>query len=363
MPPEVSPDELPTTASRQHGNYKKIYVMYPRGDQTGGPEALHQLVHTLREMGQQAYLFPRPGTAQNARAAAYEKYNAPEVAWPSDDTGNAIIASEMSIHLLRRFVSADRFCWWLSIDNSPLVKDERSRYNVWAADGTRAQRPLVGQVRALVRQVKRRLRGDYRLLRDVEHLAQSEYALSYLYSKFDITATLLTDYTTLPNFADRIVAPASARGDIVAYNPKKAARVTAVVMKYMPDVVFRPLEKMTRDEVVETLLTSAIYLDLGYHPGKDRMPREAVLCGAVTIVGRRGTGAFDGDTPLPWEQKVATSGSYVENAVKVVRATLNNLDSAVLGQASYKVIVEAERDTFRKDVKRCFIDGHLSSRS
>ena len=61
---------------------------------------------------------------------------------------------------------------------------------------------------------------------------------------------------------------------------------------------------MTRSEVVSTLQGCGIYLDLGHHPGKDRMPREAALSGALTVVARRGSGAFFADVPVPWEHKI-----------------------------------------------------------
>ena len=33
-------------------------------------------------------------------------------------------------------------------------------------------------------------------------------------------------------------------------------------------------------------------VDLGHHPGKDRLPREAALAGCVTVVGRAGAAVF-----------------------------------------------------------------------
>ena len=58
----------------------RISVYYPRGVRTGGPEALHQLVHTLVEQGHDAVLTPMPGTESTPRCAAYRSYSAPEAA-------------------------------------------------------------------------------------------------------------------------------------------------------------------------------------------------------------------------------------------------------------------------------------------
>jgi hypothetical protein len=46
---------------------------------------------------------------------------------------------------------------------------------------------------------------------------------------------------------------------------------------------------MSRKEVISSLTSSKIYLDLGIHPGTDRIPREAALLGCVIVTNKRGS--------------------------------------------------------------------------
>ena len=55
---------------------------------------------------------------------------------------------------------------------------------------------------------------------------------------------------------------------------------------------------MTKAQVKETLTDSAIYIDFGHHPGKDRVPREAAAMGAAVLLHDQGAGSSFVDHPL-----------------------------------------------------------------
>ncbi|MFC3399287.1 hypothetical protein ACFOEP_12775 [Microbacterium amylolyticum] len=80
-----------------HG-FDIVYVYYPRGLATGGPEALHQLVDSLRRQGREAYLVAVPGTERAPRAQRYAHYDAPRLrAWSIPQ------APQLSYRRRRRF--------------------------------------------------------------------------------------------------------------------------------------------------------------------------------------------------------------------------------------------------------------------
>ncbi len=56
---------------------------------------------------------------------------------------------------------------------------------------------------------------------------------------------------------------------------------------------------MGREKIKATLLNTRIFLDFGSHPGKDRVPREAAICGATPMVRREGAATEKEDVPLP----------------------------------------------------------------
>jgi hypothetical protein len=337
--------------------YNKIFVFYPRGVRTGGPEALHQLVSTLRGLGVQAFLVPRPGTETTPRVEDYAHYDAPEVSAVEDKPGNAVITSEYVVHYLSKFKHADRFCWWLSIDNSSLFKEERQAQGLW--ESSRQQRIERAKLttRRQLKGLKRELNGTARLMGEINHLAQSHYAWTYLFAKLNVLPTIISDFTPTDLIASVPPVELAERGATIAYNPKKAARITELIQLKLPDAEYIPLTGMTSRQVAEALSRSTIYLDLGYHPGKDRMPREAALCGAVSLVARRGSGAFHQDVPIPWEHKISPIGDITANTVNSVRRVLDDPASSWAAQKDYRAVINLERDTFEREVKSAFVDG------
>jgi hypothetical protein len=334
-------------------SYARIYVYYPRGVTTGGPEALHQLVATLRELGREAYLVPQPGTENVDRAEQYAHYDAPETSSVDDSEGNAVVTSEYVFRLLRDVKKADRFVWWLSIDNSLLFNPERRLLDLEYQGLLSPRQYGLAKAKVAAKRVRDWGRGDYRLLRELKHLSQSAYAAAFLYSRLNLVSGMLSDYTSPLDVAPSL--PASARGRTIAYNPKKAAGVTARLADVYGEGKFIPLANMSRAQVLETLSSSAVYLDLGTHPGKDRMPREAVLSGCVALVARRGSGTFDLDVPVPPHHKLPTLGEPVREAKLLLDRVFNNVDGYVKEQESYLRVISQERDTFRSEVANAFV--------
>ena len=64
------------------------------------------------------------------------------------------------------------------------------------------------------------------------------------------------------------------------------------VMNACADITFKPIRGMTRSEVIDTMRHSKLYVDFGEFPGRERMPREAVLCGCCLITSKVGAAAY-----------------------------------------------------------------------
>ena len=56
---------------------------------------------------------------------------------------------------------------------------------------------------------------------------------------------------------------------------------------------------MSRKKLLDTLLKSKIYVDFGTHPGRDRIPREAVLLGNCVLTNRKGSANNPVDISIP----------------------------------------------------------------
>ena len=321
-----------------------VLVLYPRGIRTGGPEALHQLVDSLRRQGQDAYLVPTPDTAGLPRVPDYAAYDAPEADFV-DSPGVALVVPEPWLGALAGVRRATRYCWWLSIDNAGVFAADWRDRDAWRPI---AQVPPPQQSEPI----------DWELMRSVHHLTQSQYAWSYLCTRTGVTGSMLSDYTDAERFAGP-VAPPEARGRTVAYNPAKSGLIVETLAMICPDVTFVPLAGMSPAEIARTLGASAVYLDLGHHPGKDRLPREAALAGAIVLVARRGSAAYHVDVPLPAEHRLPATVSMIEDAADAVRTVLADPVRHLEAQQAYRARVAVEREVFDAEVRAVFGEGRL----
>jgi hypothetical protein len=336
--------------------FKTIHVLYERGDRTGGPEALHQLVHTLRSLGQDAYLTPLPRTERLERVKEYAHYDAPERAF-EDAPGNALVGAETQLLKLRAARQATPVCWWLSIDYAPLFYAQReSLYRHSYTPVERLKR--IARV-GLTAAHRLTVHGD--LGRRLLHLAQSHYAWNFVYDHLDVVPSLVSDFTPSDQLDGLPRRPLADRGRTVAYNPKKGGWVVDELRRRGAPYDFVPLQNMTREEVLRTLCETAVYMDAGHHPGKDRMPREAALAGAVTLVARRGAGANSQDVPIPWEHKIDMTGDVPANAAARLDEVFSDLVEHKDRQAGYEPVIRAERARFEREVAAFFVDGRYGS--
>jgi hypothetical protein len=338
------------------GRYEAVYILYPRGVRTGGPEALHQLAAALRKLGTLAFLVPLPHTESKARVTDYEKYAVPEAETVLDLPGNAVVAPEGHYFELTKYRRAERFCWWLSIDFSQLYRSGR-RLTSMPASGlkNRIHRPahrVIASWEAAMRPLALRL--------PVYHLTQSAYAWTFLYSRAGVLPSMLSDYISLPTDHAGIEAVRKPRQ--IAYNFARGGDLVQQVIESMTvDAAWLPIAGMSRTEVIYALQSSAVYLDLGHQPGKDRLPREAAASGAVTIVARRGAGGFHLDFPIPYEHKITIGDGLITSVSGTINAVLNNLDCEYDRQANFRHEISCEQQVFMREVTRVFIEGKFGS--
>lgn len=342
--------------------FEHVSVFYPRGTQTGGPEALHQLVDALRSLGHDAALVPLPGTESTPRVARYDVYDAPEIAHPRTGRADAVVCPEVWVPRDAVIGRATRFCWWLSIDNSPVFASLRRRENarLLGLPAPARQAPAPGFKERLLPLVWRRR------LRAAHHLAQSSYAVDVVRRELGAEARLLSDYVRGPGSgAGRAEAPAAERWEarVVAFNPGKGGDLVEEVRRLVgPRVTWLPITGMTPEQAQAALMRSAVYLDLGHQPGKDRMPREAALAGAVTLVAAIGAGAHESDFPLPSEHRIPAGPDIVPAAARALEAVLDDLPGHWARQSGFREHLSRERETFLDEVRAVFGPGPSARR-
>lgn len=183
-------------------------------------------------------------------------------------------------------------------------------------------------------------------------LSQSWYAYWYLQGKH-IESIYVTDYLNDEYMTADLSKPRKRQ---ILYNPKKGLEVTKRIMAELPDEKFIPIENMTVTEIKSLMEESMLYIDFGNHPGKDRIPREAAMCGCCVITNREGSAAYyeDVSIPEPYRNYVALS-DYVNSFAFVadrIRYVLNNYDLCVNDFDVYRENIRREKTQFKEGVRK-----------
>lgn len=316
-----------------------IYILCPPKSVTGGPEALHQLGATLVRLGHRVYMVYTYGAAPEDAAPgddavrrlvfpayddpvadAYRKYDVPMTHVVCDAASSAVIVPEIWPDLLSTFQAAQGYYWWLSLD-----------YGLAAVE-------KVGGLAHL------------RSTRTVS-LCQSAYALDHLEKSGIESLFPLSDYTFVPS--NRGYDRTTARKNLVLYN-KKGEDFAVRVRAAAPHIAFQLLAGMSREEVREAFRTAKIYMDFGSHPGKDRMPREAVALGCHLIVGRRGAAANSRDVPIPPHYKFPADPGSVDAVIRQLELILQGGPEIAEDFAYYRRTILCEEQEFHLQAKRIF---------
>lgn len=323
----------------------KVYIFCPGNVQTGGPELCHQFASTLISFGVQAYMFyyglvGNHFNKEDPVHDVYKKYHVPYTFNAEDKPHNILIVPETVTENFSIFKKIRRIIWWMSIDNylentlliineclkDPLSKPMRNYFTFYNTD------------------------------KDIEHFVQSEYARLFLKLNGvpDSKIHTVEDYLNQAFLNKATQVNLSQKENIVAYNPKKGFEITSVLIKFAPDINWRPIENMTPAQVQELLASSKIYIDFGNHPGKDRIPREAAISGCVVMVGKRGAAANDVDINIPDEFKFDMKATP-RNIIKKIYEVFENFPAAHEKQAAYRARIFDDKNRFTNEVARAFV--------
>lgn len=320
--------------------FDKVYIVCPTKTATGGTELLHQLSEKLLELKINAQMF-YIGTYENSNVQSrFEKYKKNISYEIEDNSNNLIIVPETQIRHLFKYKNIQKAVWWLSVDFYPGSFKMKSD---------------------LIHTIVRRIRDCKVKLYDKKwiHFVQSEYARLYLIEEREIDEKNifpLSDYIS-DTFFDGINLKGIERKNICLYNPKKGYKFTKKIINYCNEVQWIPLINMTPIQMKKTMLSSKLYIDFGNHPGKDRIPREAALCGCCIITGKRGSAKNSIDVMIPDNYKFEDKLKNIKSIKEKIYEIMKDYDNDTHDFEEYRKKIENEEKEFCKDVKKFFTRG------
>lgn len=329
-----------------------IYVYSPSNVITGGSELLHQLCNSLNNKGYKACIVYYPN--KNSKIPLpYKHYNLSKIENVKDESQNVLILPEAFIDLGFRFKQIKKVHWWLSVDNffilsilfiSPLIY-----LRLWPVLFLKS---MVTKVKYFfhILKTKRTICLSYSYILDskIINLVQSKYAYEFLNMHNFKNIYFLSDYINKSFSASNIVE----RENVILFNPKKGIEFTKILIKKFPKYKWIPIENMTYDQVNSLMSKSKLYVDFGNHPGKDRMPREAVLSGMCIAVGNQGSAAYFEDVSILDKYKFNELDFDFTRFENTIDSIFENFDAEYSNFLDYKKLIEDSESIFENEVNQ-----------
>ena len=242
----------------------------------GGAETLHQFAFHLRENNFETYINYFPNTDSVNLPENLLSYQIPIRDF--EDNYNIInIIPEVETSRTKLISKGKCVIYWLSVDSYFRRNLDKPFWKNW---------------NNYRKSMKKRV--FLFNLKKYHHLANSYYALNFL-NKQRLNASLIRGY--ISNVFDGKFKEEN-KENIVLYNPKKDQIHYKRILNQFPQYKFVALSEMSKVELKQMYLKSKIFMDLGTHPGRERMPREASVMGCVLILAKRGSAENDFDVPI-----------------------------------------------------------------
>ncbi|AET33363.1 hypothetical protein P186_1961 [Pyrobaculum ferrireducens] len=141
----------------------------------------------------------------------------------------------------------------------------------------------------------------------------------------------------------------------VAWNRRKSNTVGYKLAKLLRDR-FKVYElfNVGKEKMVDILSRTKVFIDIGWHPGRDRPPREAVAMWNVPLVNNHGGLYYYEDYPVPHKYKIdcydiCNKVSYKELVDRVIDF-VENYDAHIKVFEDFRRYIVEEPELFIKDV-------------
>lgn len=281
----------------------KIVILCP-WCASGGPEALHQLCQISNELGHDASILYDNAPHADIVTFFGDTYPLAKRTLHAEDDPHTIVIVPETYRLdtgnAALFPTSTIVVWFLSLDlGLPQLSHFLQYPNIYFA-------------------------------------FQSNYAMHAVGSLCRNKSFMLTDFIRPINF------PPCIKENIVVYHARKDHATPYICIQNNIKCV--PIHNTTAEESQRLMHGAKIYCDLGSHPGKDRMPREASLQGCVVITGTRGSASNDTDVPLK------SKSDDVDEIVTLIKRALSNYDLEFASQAPYRAWIYGERARFTTEI-------------
>lgn len=313
--------------------------MCPPNSATGGPEALHQLGYLLHKMGYKIKMLYSKRKFDPIHPF-YKNYNIPYTFKITDSKHNIVVIPESMTNWIARYPLSEKKVWWLSLDFYEILMNSREAKKNW--------------IRELFVPFKHK---EYRFEDNISvtHWNQSQRTKEFLLSKnLNNPIQYLCDYVPELFFEDLPEYDEFKKENIITYNPKKGFNIIEPIIKNLPNYKWIPLQGMTRLEMRDLLRKAKLHVDFGYFPGRDKIPREALVSGCCLLTGRDGTSGFKEDLNIPNKYKLNKNEITVDNVSVKINEIMLHYENVREDFKLFREFVMTEKDRMILDIRKLF---------
>lgn len=307
----------------------RYYIIAPANIESGGPELAHQMCRELNMQKKEAYMYyvkidsyyPEPLDIEASEK--YKKYETKHIRNIGEMhiEDSVLIFNEGATTYIPYINSCKKVLWWMSVDNYKSCTGESD------IDIIKSQIEL--------------------------HLVQSYYAYDYVKNVVGVdeqNIIYVSDYIGEKYMMK--IDNAIPRMNIALYNPKKGLDKIVPLIEKTPWLKWIPLIKLSEEDMIAYMHIAKLYIDFGNHPGKDRIPREAAICGCCVITNKEGSAAYYKDVPIPDKYKFSNVLGQYNQIDVLLRDICNNYEKHICNFEEYRQFISAERKKFTSDVNK-----------
>ena len=304
----------------------KIYIACPGVAVSGGAELLHQFSQELTKRNVENYMVYYGTGDGDPTPERYRKYNVKTAKQYTDEPGSVFVLPEVGVHEAQRCKKGKAVIWWLSVNNYIMCYREyfSTTFDIFniSAQGNAFQ------------------------------FVQSQYAREFLEKYFKVADIyFLSDYVN-DEIIERAQRDQSPRENICLYNPAKGyANVEPLIENCRDDITWIPLQGYSPAEMADLMCRAKLYIDFGGHPGKDRIPREAAVCGCCVITNREGSARNETDVPIPEKYKLEDTGD-IPHVLARIHDAIDHYDDRIGDFAAYRQRILGEKEQFGREIEQ-----------
>lgn len=345
----------------------KVYILAPAKTFTGGPECLHQLAFYINKIFKiKTLMYYLPNEIKNPIHKNFKHYEVDYTNAIEDQKDNILIIPEHYMYLKSglKYTNIKKIIWWLSVDNYFGFKFKhenrkliRSIFKIpyhFISFFNKMTNFYFGifTYHDYLKMIYKffNLSNQKEIQQASLHLMQSYYAYDYLKDKlknlyflFDFQNKKLLQSSKINN---------NKKKDIICYSNKSNKFIE--LLKKSSNRKFIELKGFNSKQMINIFKKTKIYIDFGYHPGKDKMPREAVLFNNCIITNYKGSAKNKYDIPINNRFKFNQKYSDLRKINLIINTLFKNYKKEVKMFINYKKKVLNEEKIFKQQLLKLF---------